>query len=557
MKNVIDEPFNGSEEELKLLIVNFQRDQEKKKHELQDVRSSLSRSLSSFFFVQFETKKSTLERQLKKLLDKRTSETARLGAYEFEEKQYKSNLHRRQQQLDESSEPLSSEYFEQRLRTDNKHLLEKRLFYQEKESNLQHDLDKDKEQRIKLDSTIKLKSSQVEKTLKEIQEIKQQQKQIEQYFKQLNDLNKRIEAKEEEYQTKSQTGMEIEQLKLEISSDEQKRGELQAELKNLNEQIDHLLINAKINTEYEMFRKEKSERDEQIRKIKVRHHEILQMLFHNSLPEDDSKIYPQFDLEHRQLQSNRVRIERQIQDIRQELSGKEEKRRLLADEYKRKDSLRHDYTDRLQEQLNGQIYDEYLEKLSTDVKLKQDEKGNLVGMEKTYQKFVNQVRSTLKNDPCCPLCYRKFEKASEGEQLIRDMEMQIKGPDYRRKIDRDLALLQEKFEKCLNLKPIHSQLLDLEQTDLPTLKNQMKQLDQEIGQLKHQYEELERELNDRISLPLEQCDQMKTDLIMLEKYINERKDFLEKIAHCQAKLGRWNDCKRFCFSLIGLKCRSK
>lgn len=209
----------------------------------------------------------TFERQLKKLLDKRTSETARLGGYEFEEKQYKSNLLRRQQYLDESSDPLSSEYFEQRLRMENKNLLEKRLFYQEKETSLQHDLDKDKEQRIKIDSTIKLKSSQVEKTLKEIQDIKQQQKQIEQYFKQLNDLNKRIETKEEEFQAKSNMGMEIEQLKLEITSDELKRTQLQAELKNLNDQIDNLLINAKINTEYEMFRKEKSNRDEQIRKM--------------------------------------------------------------------------------------------------------------------------------------------------------------------------------------------------------------------------------------------------------------------------------------------------
>ncbi len=81
------------------------------------------------------------------------------------------------------------------------------------------------------------------------------------------------------------------------------------------------------------------------------------------------------------------------------MSGKEEKRRLLADDLKRKDSLRNEYTDRLQEQLNGQVYEEYIEKLSNDVKQKQDEKGNIIGMEKTYQKFVNQVRSTIKTDP--------------------------------------------------------------------------------------------------------------------------------------------------------------
>ena len=132
---------------------------------------------------------------------------------------------------------------------------------------------------------------------------------------------------------------------------------------------------------------------------KLRHHEILSTIFHGSIPEQDSNIYTQFENEHRKLQQNRSTLEKQVQDIRQDLSGKEEKRRLLAEDLKRKDSLRSDYTDRLQEQLNGQNYDEFLEKLSSDVKQKQDEKGNIVGMEKTYQKFVNQVRSTLQTDP--------------------------------------------------------------------------------------------------------------------------------------------------------------
>lgn len=123
------------------------------------------------------------------------------------------------------------------------------------------------------------------------------------------------------------------------------------------------------------------------------------MIFHDSIPEDDSTIYNQFDREHRKLQQSRSSLDRQIQDLRQELSIKEEKRRSLAEELKRKDSLRNEYTDSLQEQLNGQVYENYLEKLSNDVKQKQDEKGSIVGMEKTYQKFINQVQSTLKSDP--------------------------------------------------------------------------------------------------------------------------------------------------------------
>jgi hypothetical protein len=212
---------------------------------------------------------------MKKLIDKRTSETARLGGFEYEEKQYKSNLTRRQQFIDEfvqqSSQKIDkndlNNYLDKQIKTEQKELMEKRLFYQQQETNIQQDLDKFQEQRIKTESTIKLKSSQVEKTLKEIQDIKQQQKQIEQYLKQLNDLNKRIERKEDEYQQKLTGGINLEQLKIDISSDEQKRAELQFELKDLNNEIDNLLVNSKINTEYEMFKKEKFERDEQIRKM--------------------------------------------------------------------------------------------------------------------------------------------------------------------------------------------------------------------------------------------------------------------------------------------------
>ena len=139
------------------------------------------------------------------------------------------------------------------------------------------------------------------------------------------------------------------------------------------------------------------------------------------------------------MSQQRSAIERQIQKVRQNLSIGEEKRRAVAEEIRRKDAQKNEFHDRLEEQLHGQVFDEYLEKLSQDLKQKQDEKGNLVGMEKTYQKFLQQLRAKENVDPCCPLCYRKFEKLSESEQLIRDIESMIKGPEYRRKIDRDFG----------------------------------------------------------------------------------------------------------------------
>jgi hypothetical protein len=81
------------------------------------------------------------------------------------------------------------------------------------ESNLQPDLDRFQEQRIKL------KRSQAEKHRREMQELKQQQQQqqqIDQYLKALNDL---------------------EQLKGDISRAEQQRAQLQMDVKGRKEEM--------------------------------------------------------------------------------------------------------------------------------------------------------------------------------------------------------------------------------------------------------------------------------------------------------------------------------
>jgi hypothetical protein len=135
---------------------------------------------------------------------------------------------------------------------------------------------------------------------------------------------------------------------------------------------------------------------------------------------------------------------------------------------------------------------------------------------------------------CCPLCYRKFDKQLEGEQLIRDMKSFIKGPEYRRKLDRDLTILQEKFEKCLNLKPIHKQLQELDSNELPTLRVEMT----EIVELKSRQTTIENQLNDDVYRPIEHCEQIKADIVMLDKYIDEQQDFQCKIIDCQQKLGK-------------------
>jgi len=527
LKNLLDEPFGGSEDELKSLIRNFQDDQDEKKREVENL----------------ESKKISFERKLEKLTSKRTSDIGRLGALEFEERQNQSNQKRFEEIfvefLRETTENFSKneliDRLERRKASEEKLLMEKRSKFDRIETEIQRDVDQLKEQRIKIESTIKFKSSQIEKNLREIHDVKVEQKRIDENAAQLTELDRRIDVKEKEIEEKFRHGTKIDALKNEIVQNEKRRNDLQIELKILNDEIDRLLSQAKVNTEFEMFRKEKVERDEQIRKIKLRHNEIFSQIFNGKIPSNDVEIRREFDEKLREIYQNRSTIEREIGNLRKNLSTNEEKRRALAEEIRRKDALKNEFHDRLDEQLHGERFDEYFEKVSRELKEKQDEKGNFVGMEKTYRKFVEQLKKKEENvDPCCPLCYRKFDKQSESDQLVRDIESMIKGPEYRRKIDRDLTFLQEKFEKSLNLQPIQEQLTNLESNELPQLKTQLKQLDKQIIELKNDEKQFEEKFNE---WPIDQIDLAKNDVILLEKFIKERDEFERKIEFCREKLG--------------------
>lgn len=216
-----------------------------------------------------------IEEKLKYFSEKRTAESNRLGALEFEEKQFRMNFVRRQQILDDFNRTMSEnvalndflDFLDRKVKISQKNLIEKRNFYEEKEKVLSEKIDRLKGKRIEIESTIKLKSFQVEKNLAEIQQIKQQQKQIEHSSRHFDELNKEIDRREKELEENLSDGKEIDRMKNEIQRDEEKRSQLQSELKNVNEQIDDLLVNGKLNTEREMFNKEKIQRDEQIRKM--------------------------------------------------------------------------------------------------------------------------------------------------------------------------------------------------------------------------------------------------------------------------------------------------
>ncbi|CAF1096278.1 unnamed protein product, partial [Didymodactylos carnosus] len=163
--------------------------------------------------------------------------------------------------------------------------------------------------------------------------------------------------------------------------------------------------------------------------------------------------------------------------------------------------------------------------------------GQFVGLEKTYTRFINKVKNSMQSEPCCPLCLRTFEQLSDGEQLIAEMEAEIRRcPDKRKQLDKEIEILTKQQAQCLSLQPVQELVERLEQTDIPNIKKDMKKLDQEIIQLKSQTQEIEQSLSKELQ-SIEICDQIKTDITNLDRFCGEIKEFDMKIKKCQEKMG--------------------
>lgn len=112
-------------------------------------------------------------------------------------------------------------------------------------------------------------------------------------------------------------------------------------------------------------------------------------------------------------------------------------------------------------------FDEVLLLQSKKVKDLQDKRGIYAYQSTAYKEYLKQFK---KQDPCCPLCHRNFDKSYKIDALIKEMEGDIKNqPEILKRCEDNLKMEQNKYDTMLQLKPIVEKISLLEDVEIPKL----------------------------------------------------------------------------------------
>ncbi|KAL7989173.1 hypothetical protein Chor_011839 [Crotalus horridus] len=371
----------------------------------------------------------------------------------------------------------------------------------EKETMKQKQIDEIRDKKTGLEKTIVLKSDIQNKKQLEVKNLKQELHQLEGSSNRLLELDQELTKAKHEL-AEAEKNCNVETLEMEIKELQREKGNLDSTLRKLDKEMEQLNLNTTIITQMDMLKKDKADKEEQIRKIKFRHSEELICLL-GFFP---SKNQLEDWLHSRVKEINQTRDK--LAKLNKELVSAEQNKSHITTELRKKEELLSTYEEKLFD-VCGTM---------------------LAGATAVYSQFITQL--TDESQSCCPVCQRVFEKEAELQDVINDLQAKLRlAPDKLKATESELKKREKKRDDMISLKPIRQTVSELHEKDIPELRNKLQILNREIQRLKADIEEQETLLGTIITEE-ESAKACLQDIILLER----DQDVERKIAQQAARL---------------------
>uniref|UniRef100_A0A673HPB9 DNA repair protein RAD50-like n=1 Tax=Sinocyclocheilus rhinocerous TaxID=307959 RepID=A0A673HPB9_9TELE len=270
------------------------------------------------------------------------------------------------------------------------------------------------------------------------------------------------------------------------------------------------------------------EKEEQVRKIKSRHNEELVSLLGHfpSKKELQDWIYSKT----KEINSTRERLSK----MNKELASGEQKKTHFTAEIKHKEEQLASYEERLFNVCGSQDFESDLNKLKDELEKCSKQRAMLAGATAVYSQFISQL--TEEGEPCCPVCQRVFPSEAELQDVINDMQSKLRlVPDKLKNTEHDLKRKEHRRDEMIALKPIRQSIAELQEKELPELRNKLQRVNRDIEKLKGDTEEQETLLCTLMSEE-ETAKACLQDISLMDRYQLDLKDVERKIAQHAAKL---------------------
>ncbi|XP_063148403.1 DNA repair protein RAD50 [Candoia aspera] len=397
----------------------------------------------------------------------------------------------------------------------------------EKETMKQKQLDEIRDKKIGLERTIVLKSDIQNKKQLEVKNLKQELHQLEGSSNRLLELDQELTKAKHEL-VEAEKNCNVETLEMEIKELQGEKANLDSTLWKLDKEMEQLNLNTTIITQMDMLKKDKADKEDQIRKIKFRHSEELISLlgFFPSKNQLEDWLYSRL----KEINQTRDKLAK----LNKQLVSAEQNKSHIITELRKKEEQLSTYEEKLFDVCGSQDFESDLNKLQHEIEKSSKQRAMLAGATAVYSQFITQL--TDENQSCCPVCQRVFQTEAELQDVINDLQAKLRlAPDKLKTTESELKKREKKRDDMISLKPVRQTVSELQDKDIPELKNKLQILNKEIQSLKGDIEEQETLLGTIIAEE-ESAKACLQDITLMERDQTDLKDVERKIAQQATKL---------------------
>ncbi|CAM9485131.1 unnamed protein product [Bubo scandiacus] len=399
--------------------------------------------------------------------------------------------------------------------------------FAQKEAMKQKQIDEIRDKKTGLQRTIDLKSDIQNKKQVELKNVKYELQQLEGFSDRILELDQEIVKTEHELE-KAERNSNVETLELEVRTLQNEKINLDKALRKLDQEMEQLNLHTTTITQMEMLKKDKAEKEEQIRKVKSRHSDELTSLlgyFPNKNQLEDW-------LHGKNRKINQTRDS--LANLNKRLASVEYHKTYVSNELKKKEAQLSLHEAKLFDVCGSQDFDSDLNKLQDEIEKSSKQRAVLAGATAVYSQFITQL--TEEKQSCCPVCQRVFQTEAELQDVINDLQSKLRlAPDKLKSTESELKRKEKKRDEMMSLKPLRRTVVELQDKDIPDLRNKIQNANRDLTGLKGEIEEQESLLQTALS----EEDGAKArlqDITLMERYQTDIRDVERKIAQQEAKL---------------------
>ncbi|KAM6970762.1 DNA repair protein RAD50 [Aplochiton taeniatus] len=398
---------------------------------------------------------------------------------------------------------------------------------QEREQQKQQSVDELRDKKTALESTVGLKRDLQERKEQELRGVKADLQRLEGSMGRLKELEAELARAERELESAVRS-FNVEELKAEVAELQKEKAELDRAQRRLDQQMETLNTHTTARTQMDMLKKDKVEKEDQVRKIKARHSEDLVSLLGHfpNKKELDDWIYAKS----REIHGTRDKLAK----LNKELASGEQNKSHCAAELRRKEQQLQADEEKLFQACGSQDLEQDLGRLQEELEKTSKQRAMLAGATAVYSQFISQL--TEEHEPCCPVCQRTFQAEADLQEVIGDMQSKLRlVPDKLKSTEQELKRKERRRDDMMALKPVRLSIVELKEKELPELRNRLQSVNRDIERLKAEVEEQET-LQSTLMSEEDTAKACVPGLTLMDRYLSELKEVDRKLAQQATKL---------------------